>query len=160
MHDIKQKAQDLKGRVEKVIQSFNLPEKRKELSKLEADSMYELSQEGGVDESFAQEISRLEKKVDKFELKIFLSGQYDSKNAIVSIHAGQGGTEAMDWASMLYRMYLRYFEKKGWEVETVDVSEGEEAGLKSVTVSVRGQYAYGYLKGEAGTHRLGGQTPF
>src|SRR3990172_6851859 len=198
MHDIKQKAQDLKGRVEKVIQSFNLPEKRKELSKLEADSMdpnlwddqekarklttalsdlkqeiddaetlkedvdtiYELSQEGGVDESFAQEISRLEKKVDKFELKIFLSGQYDSKNAIVSIHAGQGGTEAMDWASMLYRMYLRYFEKKGWEVETVDVSEGEEAGLKSVTVSVRGQYAYGYLKGEAGTHRLVRQSPF
>src|SRR3989344_9110281 len=198
MHDIKQKAQDLKGRVEKVIQSFNLPEKRKELSKLEADSMdpnlwddqekarklvtalsdlkqeindaetlkedvdtiYELFQEGGLDESFAQEISRLEKKVDKFELKTFLSGPYDSKNAIVSIHAGQGGTEAMDWASMLYRMYLRYFEKKGWEVETVDVSEGEEAGLKSVTVSVRGQYAYGYLKGEAGTHRLRAQSPF
>src|SRR3972149_11202283 len=198
MHDIKQKAQDLKGRVEKVIQSFNLPEKRKELSKLEADSMdpnlwddqekarklttalsdlkqeiddaetlkedvdtiYELSQEGGVDESFAQEISRLEKKVDKFELKIFLSGQYDSKNAIVSIHAGQGGTEAMDWASMLYRMYLRFCEKRVWTTQMVELSEGEEAGIKKVTVNVGGQFAYGYLKGEAGTHRLVRQSPF
>ncbi|KKQ97438.1 MAG: Peptide chain release factor 2 [Candidatus Woesebacteria bacterium GW2011_GWB1_39_12] len=198
MQDIKQKTEELKGKIEKVVESFNLPEKKKELMRLETDAMdpnlwddqekarklmtalsnlkqeiddaetlkedvdtiYELFQEGSFDESFAQEISRLEKKVDKFELKTFLSGQYDSKNAIISIHAGQGGTEAMDWANMLYRMYLRFCEKRGWKTETFDVSEGEEAGLKSVTFNIEGAYAYGNLKGEAGTHRLVRQSPF
>jgi len=90
----------------------------------------------------------------------YLSGSYDGKNAIVSIHAGQGGTEAMDWVSMLYRMYTRFCEIRGWSTETFEYTAGEEAGIKSVTFSVNGNYAYGYLKGEAGAHRLVRQSPF
>src|SRR5512133_3293126 len=90
----------------------------------------------------------------------YLAGEHDGKNALVSIHAGQGGTEAMDWTGMLYRMYLRFCERKGWTTSTIDYTAGEEAGIKSVTFSVSGRYAYGYLKGEAGTHRLVRQSPF
>lgn len=111
-------------------------------------------------EDFIKDIKNLENRLDKLELKSFLSGQYDSKNALVSIHAGQGGVEAMDWVSMLYRMYLRFCEKRIWKTETIDVSEGEEAGIKSVTFRIEGVYAYGYLKREAGTHRLVRQSPF
>ncbi len=107
-----------------------------------------------------KELSKLEKTISKLELKSYLSGKFDDKNAIVTIHAGQGGTEAMDWTSMLFRMYLRYAEKKGFEIETIDSTSGEEAGLKSVTFEIKGRYAYGYLKGEAGTHRLVRQSPF
>jgi len=106
------------------------------------------------------ELKELGSRLDKFELQTFLSGPYDPKNALISIHAGQGGTEAMDWASMLFRMYLRYSEKKNWKTETIDVSEGEEAGIKSVTFKIEGRNAYGFLKGEAGTHRLVRQSPF
>jgi peptide chain release factor 2 len=106
------------------------------------------------------EIERIEKGVRRLETATFFSGKYDKGDAILSIHAGQGGTEAMDWAQMLYRMYLRYAEKQGWETETVDFTAGEEAGIKSATVLVCGPYAYGKLKGEAGTHRLVRQSPF
>lgn len=106
------------------------------------------------------EISKAEKTLKKLELTSFLSGEYDDKNALVSIHAGQGGTEAMDWANMLYRMYLRFCERRGWQTEVLDYTAGEEAGIKSVTFKVFGHYAYGYLKGEAGTHRLVRQSPF
>lgn len=98
--------------------------------------------------------------VDKLEFALFLSGPYDSGDAILAIHAGQGGTEAMDWASMLYRMYSRYIERKGWDMEEVDFTAGEEAGVKSVTLGVSGPYAYGFLKAEAGVHRLVRQSPF
>jgi len=101
-----------------------------------------------------------EKLVKKYELLLFLSGSYDEHDAIFSIHAGQGGTEAMDWAQMLLRMYLRFFERKGWQVGEIDRVGGEEAGIKSVTLDVKGKYAYGYLKAEAGTHRLVRQSPF
>ncbi len=120
----------------------------------------ELSTESEIGEEFKSEVSNLEKRVDKFELKSFLSGRYDSKNAIVSIHAGQGGTEAMDWSNMLMRMYMRFAEIRDWKSETLDMSEGEEAGIKSVTFRVEGAYAFGYLKNEAGTHRLVRQSPF
>lgn len=107
-----------------------------------------------------KEIRATEKLLAELELVSFLSDEYDDKNAIVSIHAGQGGTEAMDWANMLLRMYLRYAERRGWKSQTLDYTPGEEAGVKSVTFKVEGTYAYGYLKGEAGTHRLVRQSPF
>lgn len=106
------------------------------------------------------EIAKSEKALEKLELMSFLSGPFDNKNAILSIHAGQGGTEAMDWTSMLLRMYLRYCEKREWETETIDITAGEEAGIKSVTIRIEGKYAYGYLEAEAGTHRLVRQSPF
>jgi peptide chain release factor 2 len=107
-----------------------------------------------------KEVAETENKIKKLILKSFLSGPYDGNNAIVGIHAGQGGTEAMDWANMLYRMYIRFCENRNWKTTTFDISEGEEAGIKSVIFKVEGSYAYGYLKGEAGTHRLVRQSPF
>lgn len=107
-----------------------------------------------------EELNKLARLIAKLELKSYLSGPYDSKNTIVTIHAGQGGTEAMDWTAMLFRMYIRYCERKGLATETLDSTQGEEAGLKSVTFEIKGRYAYGYLKGEAGTHRLVRQSPF
>lgn len=105
-------------------------------------------------------IAEFKKSLKGLELKTFLSGQYDSSDAIFSIHAGQGGVEAMDWVQMLKRMYLKYFEKKGWDYEVVDETPGDEAGIKSVTMTVAGIYVYGYLKNEAGAHRLVRQSPF
>ncbi|HUQ84818.1 MAG TPA: peptide chain release factor 2 [Candidatus Limnocylindrales bacterium] len=96
----------------------------------------------------------------KLETLLFFSGIHDRSNAIVGIHSGQGGTEAMDWAEMLFRMYTRFFEKKGWKYEILDQTQGEEAGIKSITLAVTGTYAYGYLKHEAGAHRLVRQSPF
>jgi peptide chain release factor 2 len=122
--------------------------------------LLDLVKESKDDEIFEKDISSLEERLKELKLASFLSGKYDSGNAIVSIHAGQGGTEAMDWASMLYRMYLRYAERKNFKVETLDLTEGEEAGIKSITFKVVGSYAYGYLKGESGTHRLVRQSPF
>lgn len=119
-----------------------------------------LAHEEAISPDMEKDVSSLEKAIAKLELVSFLSDEYDDKNAIVSIHAGQGGTEAMDWANMLYRMYLRYCERRGWKTQIVDYTAGEEAGIKSVTLRVEGQYAYGYLKGEAGTHRLVRQSPF
>jgi len=107
-----------------------------------------------------QNFLALEKILKSLELKTFLSGHYDKNNAILSIHAGQGGVEAMDWAEILQRMYLRFCERRNWEGDVVDFSPGEEAGVKSVIITVNGPYAYGYLKGEAGVHRLVRQSPF
>lgn len=107
-----------------------------------------------------KDVKRLEKQVHKLEIATFLNGPYDANNAILSIHAGQGGTEAMDWTAMLLRMFLRYCETRGWETEVVEQASGEEAGFKSVTVTVTGPYAYGYLYGERGAHRLVRQSPF
>lgn len=128
--------------------------------KASLNTLTELSNADSLDAGFVSEIAELEKIIKKLKLKFFLSGPYDKENAVFSIHAGQGGTEAMDWASMLYRMYLRYIEKRGWVAETVEFSAGEEAGIKSVTFTVSGTYAYGYLKNESGTHRLVRQSPF
>ena len=125
----------------------------------EISALQELTQEGDS-ELLKKDFGVLAKRVSKLKLSSFMSGKYDRRNAIVSIHAGQGGTEAMDWASMLFRMYTRFCEKRGWNVGTIDMSEGEEAGIKSVVFKVTGSFAYGYLKGEAGTHRLVRQSPF
>jgi len=102
----------------------------------------------------------LVKELDRMEFALYLSGPYDRGDAIFAIHSGQGGTEAMDWTSMLYRMYTRYIERKGWVAEEIDYTPGDEAGIKSVTITVTGRYAYGFLKAEAGVHRLVRQSPF
>ena len=107
-----------------------------------------------------RELDALEAELEKREFELRLSGPYDSRNAILAVHAGAGGTESQDWAEMLLRMYLRWAEKRGFETEILDVTEGEEAGIKSATVEIRGPYAYGYLKGEAGVHRLVRLSPF
>ncbi len=108
----------------------------------------------------ADELEKIRAELKGLKLKTFLSGKYDRADAILSIHAGQGGTEAMDWSAMLQRMYQKYIEKRGWRTEMVDIAPGEEAGIKSVTLRVYGSYAYGYLKKEAGIHRLVRQSPF
>ncbi|HEU4369181.1 MAG TPA: peptide chain release factor 2 [Methylomirabilota bacterium] len=126
--------------------------------------LLELAQEAGDDGTLDAEITegtaRLRRELDEFELKVMLSGAHDAKAAIVSIHPGAGGTESQDWAQMLMRMYLRWCERAGFKAEVVDLLPGEEAGIKSVTIEVSGEYAYGYLRGEAGVHRLIRISPF
>ena len=116
------------------------------------------------DEEMVKEVvkstSIIEKEIEKLEITTLLSGKYDINNAILTIHPGAGGTEAQDWAEMLYRMYTRWANANGYEVKELDYLEGEEAGLKSVTFSINGEYAYGYLKGEMGVHRLVRISPF
>jgi peptide chain release factor 2 len=105
-------------------------------------------------------IKGLDKRLKKLSLELILNGPDDINNAIISINAGAGGTEAQDWAEMLFRMYLRYVEQKGFESEIIDYQPGDEAGIKSVTFTVSGAYAYGYLKTETGVHRLVRISPF
>lgn len=116
------------------------------------------------DESLIPEIAEMlesfKKDYENIRIKTLLSGEYDKSNAIVKLNAGAGGTEAMDWCSMLYRMYTRWAERKGFSVEELDFLEGEEAGIKSVTFQVNGENAYGYLKSEKGVHRLVRISPF
>ena len=116
------------------------------------------------DESFRSdlenEIRDIEQKIDVLEFDTLLSGPYDKGNAILSINAGAGGTDAQDWAAMLERMYLRWAEKSGFKTEIIHLTEGEEAGIKSVTIAIAGKYAYGYLRAEKGVHRLVRLSPF
>lgn len=107
-----------------------------------------------------KETAAIEKEVSSRELKTLLSGPYDKGNALLAINSGAGGTEAMDWAAMLERMYLRWAEKRGYSTEILDFTEGEEAGIKSITIAVNGLYAYGYLRAEKGVHRLVRLSPF
>ena len=106
------------------------------------------------------EIEDIENKLSELEIIILLDGPYDKLGAILEIHPGAGGTESQDWAQMLYRMYTRYFDKKGYKYEVIDYQDGEEAGIKSVTVLVHGINVYGYLKCEKGVHRLVRISPF
>jgi peptide chain release factor 2 len=106
------------------------------------------------------EVESSSKQLEVMEFELAFSGKYDSRNAILSIHAGAGGTESQDWANMLLRMYLRWAERKGYKTEILDISPGEEAGLKNVVVDITGDNAYGYLKGEHGVHRLVRLSPF
>ncbi len=117
-----------------------------------------------TDESLLQEaettINKLHQELDRWELEQLLSGPYDEKGAILTINAGAGGTDAQDWAEMLLRMYTRWGESHGYKVQLAEISEGDEAGLKSATLEISGRYAYGYLQGEKGTHRLVRISPF
>ncbi|MEW6141599.1 MAG: peptide chain release factor 2 [Chloroflexota bacterium] len=108
----------------------------------------------------AGETAKLDSRLAKFEFELLLSGDYDTKSAILAIHAGAGGTESQDWAEMLLRMYLRWAERRDFKTEILDTSPGEEAGIKSAVLEVRGDYAYGYLKSEFGVHRLVRLSPF
>jgi len=120
----------------------------------------EEANDGSLDAEIADGIAGLTKDLDEFELKITLSGPHDTKAAIVSIHPGAGGTESQDWAQMLLRMYLRWCERSGLKAEVVDLLPGDEAGIKSATVEVSGEYSFGYLRGETGVHRLVRISPF
>ncbi|CAN7337892.1 peptide chain release factor 2 [Peribacillus castrilensis] len=127
------------------------------------DLTYELVKEENDQELLAEleeEITVLAQKMNDFELQLLLSEEYDSKNAILELHPGAGGTESQDWGSMLLRMYTRWGEKRGFKVETLDYLPGDEAGIKSVTLIFKGHNAYGYLKAEKGVHRLVRISPF
>lgn len=106
------------------------------------------------------EVRSLEKELDDYKIEMLLSGEYDNNDAILTLHTGVGGADANDWTEMLLRMYSRWCEKKGYKVETIDYLAGDEAGVKSVTLSVKGEHAYGYLKAEKGIHRLVRISPF
>jgi len=126
-------------------------------------ALYELAQEAGDTESMEEAdrmLADLEKSGAKVELQTLLDGPNDPRNAFFTIQAGAGGTEAQDWAEMLLRMYLYFFENRGWDVSEIDRQYGEQAGIKSVTLHVKGEYAFGYLRAEAGVHRLVRPSPF
>lgn len=113
-----------------------------------------------LESEIEQGIKALNQRFEALELELLLSGQYDRNNAILTLHAGAGGTEAQDWVQMLYRLYVRWGERHGYKVETLDLLQGEEAGIKSATLSFSGENAYGYAKSEKGVHRLVRISPF
>jgi len=122
--------------------------------------MLELAEDGELLEGFSASIRELDENLDNFRTETLLSGEFDSNNAIISLHPGAGGTESQDWASMLLRMYTRWAEKKKFKVKTLDLQPGDVAGIKSVTLLIEGINAYGYLKTERGVHRLVRISPF
>lgn len=174
---------DLQKRAEIILSKLNIDEKERRLAEIEAQS---LSTDFWKDSQNAtklmQELSVLQKEIENYkkikelvskqkfeeledplkelEKNLYFTGPFDNGNAILSIHAGQGGVDAMDWAQMLSRMYQRFFERRGFKFEIIDSTMGEEAGIKSIDYLVEGLYAYGYLKNESGTHRLVRLSPF
>jgi len=184
-----EKKEKLKEKLERLWQQINVEKKKEELRQLEIQisdqSFWQIISQPSTQQKAAGVMKKitqlkkeigdmetmkflleenklvdLEKQLKDYEIYVLLSGEYDAGNAIFSIHAGQGGTEAMDWVAILYRMYTRYFEKKNFNYRMMDRVDGEEAGIKSVVINVEGAFAYGYLKGEAGVHRLVRQSPF
>ena len=137
-HKLKEALEELSSSLDELKESYD-------------DDLKEL-----VDEEYKNTM----KDFEDYEIQVLLSGPYDDHNCILEIHPGAGGTEAMDWAQMLYRMYCRYGERKGYKITVLDYLEGEEAGIKSVSVLLEGPMAYGYLKAENGVHRLVRISPF
>ena len=127
---------------------------------LEMNELLEIEPDEEIAKEVIKSTSIAEKEIEKLEITTLLSGKYDNNNAIITIHPGAGGTEAQDWAEMLYRMYSRWCNAHNYDLKELDYLEGDEAGIKSVTFSVNGEYAYGYLKGEMGVHRLVRISPF
>jgi peptide chain release factor 2 len=129
----------------------------------ELDELIDISlQEGdtSLEQEIQSEVARLTSELDRLDFQMLFSGEYDRLDALLAIHAGAGGTESQDWAEMLLRMYMRWAEKRGYQVDLLDTSPGEEAGIKSAMLEIRGHYAYGYLKSENGVHRLVRLSPF
>lgn len=143
---------DITGSYEELKELFDGLNETVEALKVEMDE--ELLEMASLEAKEAVE------KMEAFEVKVLLSGEYDNSNAILEFHPGAGGTESCDWAGMLYRMYTRYAQDKGFKVSVLDYQEGEEAGIKSATILIEGEKAYGYLKGEKGVHRLVRISPF
>lgn len=125
----------------------------------DAEVSLEVGDEELIKESF-ENLQKVEREIDSFEIRLMLSGEYDEADAILTINAGAGGTDAQDWASLLLRMYMRWAENKGWKVDLLDKLDGEEAGIKSATIKLSGKYAFGYAKAEKGVHRLVRISPF
>jgi len=150
---------------QRILSEINdISEEISELSRLkeEIETLISLFDELSDDDtaSLETDLKRLEEEVKTFETLKFLSGKYDKSNAILSIHSGQGGTEANDWAEMLFRMYTMYIEQKGWKYKVTEMVKGNETGLSTVTLDIAGKYVYGLLKKEHGTHRLVRLSPF
>jgi len=148
-----------KTRLERVLEKYDNAQAAVD----DATEYFELSKAEGDEETLEMlydDAESLKEKTEALEVQIMLSGEHDSNNAIVSIHPGAGGTESQDWASMLYRMYLRWAERHGFKVEELDYQAGEEAGIKDVSFIIKGENAYGYLKVENGIHRLVRISPF
>lgn len=152
--------------IQKLNQLKSPLEQLKSLSSQESDlqALFELLAESPEEDSLAQELSQalkaFTKQVQSLDQKLLLSGKYDFNSALFTINAGAGGTDAQDWAEILLRMYKRWMENRGFEIEILELSMGEEAGIKGVTLSVKGEYAYGLLKAERGIHRLVRISPF
>jgi len=174
---------NFKERLQKIKETIDFEEKRKILRDLEAQSTHpDLWKDNLKAQEVMREISDLKKEIEEvemtdlaiqtedsaeaekllgaLELRTYLSDPYDQNDAILSLHSGQGGTEAMDWAAMLLRMYQRFATIRGWKWELIDQQSGEEAGIKSATLAIHGHQAFGFLRGEKGTHRLVRQSPF
>jgi peptide chain release factor 2 len=174
---------ELKKRAELLLEKIDISQKEKRIKEIETLSVEpDFWKESQKAARLMQEMASLQKDIDnavmirellntdtqygletavkELETELFLSGKYDKGSAIFSIHAGQGGADAMDWASILYRMYTRFFEKKGWQFETLDYTSGDEAGIKNATILVEGNFSFGYLKNEQGVHRLVRLSPF
>jgi peptide chain release factor 2 len=155
-----QKAQEIlqrRARVSETIEQFHHYEKQLE----DLQVWFELSEQGEqVDSEITKTLEALKQEVEEAETKALLSGENDRFNAILNIHPGAGGTESQDWASMLLRMYVRWADRHGYQVQVIDTNPGDEAGISRATIAVNGEFAYGYLSAEAGVHRLVRISPF
>lgn len=156
------KAQDIINKnnaLKSVVQEFSTLEEGLENSEVLFE-MYKEESDEDTHQELIEQLNTLQQIANDFELKVLLSGEFDANNAILELHPGAGGTESQDWGEMLLRMYQRFADKKGFKVETVDYLPGDEAGIKSVTLLIKGHNAYGYLKAEKGVHRLVRISPF
>ncbi|MBS3787140.1 peptide chain release factor 2 [Candidatus Bipolaricaulota bacterium] len=143
---------------EKIITYKDLTEELEEI-----ELLYELASEEDNEEELEEleeRIARIEEQMDSFQLKLFMDGKFDDRDCYLGINAGAGGTDAQDWAGMLMRMYTRWLERNDFSYQTLEISEGEEAGVKSATLEIEGEWSFGYLKAEAGVHRLVRISPF